>query len=129
MSEQMVSVVSDNIPAAVGPYSAAVKANGLVFVSGQLPVDPKTGALAGNDIRALARQSLVNLSETLRAAGSSMEQVVKTTVFLTDLSDFAAVNEVYASFFSETCYPARSCFQVASLPKGSPVEIEAIALL
>ena len=91
MSDHMVSVTSDNVPAAVGSYSAAVKANGLVFVSSQLPVDPKTGALAGNDIKALARQSLVNLSETLRAADSSMEQVVKTTAFLTNLSDFATV--------------------------------------
>jgi 2-iminobutanoate/2-iminopropanoate deaminase len=121
-------VMSSDAPAAVGPYSQAVVAGGLIFVSGQLPIDPATGAFPSEDIKELTRQSMKNLGAILKEAGSSMDKVVKTTIYLKDLADFAAVNEVYASFFKGS-YPARSCFEVAGLPKGAKVEIEAIAAL
>ena len=106
-------------PAAIGPYSQAIRANGFVFVSGQLPVDPATGSFAGADVTAQTRQSLQNIQ-------SIMDAVVKTTVFLQNMGDFAAMNEVYAAFFTGAC-PARAAVQVAALPKGALVEIEAIA--
>lgn len=115
-------------PGAIGPYSQAAAAAGLVFVSGQLPLDPETGAFAPGGVREQAAQSLKNLCAILAAAGCGTEDVVKTTVFLHDIADFAAVNEVYAAFFPERC-PARSAVQVAALPKGALVEIEAIAAL
>lgn len=121
-------VMTSDAPAAVGPYSQAVEAGGLIFVSGQLPIDPATGAFPSEDIKELTRQSMKNLSAILKKAGTSMDKVVKTTIYLKDLADFAAVNEVYASFFNGS-YPARSCFEVAALPKGAKVEIEAIAAL
>ena len=121
-------VMSSDAPAAVGPYSQAVVAGGLIFVSGQLPIDPATGAFPSEDIQELTRQSMKNLGAILKEAGTSMDKVVKTTIYLKDLADFAAVNEVYASFFKGS-YPARSCFEVAGLPKGAKVEIEAIAAL
>jgi len=121
-------VMSSDAPAAVGPYSQAVVAGGLIFVSGQLPIDPATGAFPSEDIKELTRQSMKNLGAILKEAGTSMDKVVKTTIYLKDLADFAAVNEVYASFFKGS-YPARSCFEVAALPKGAKVEIEAIAAL
>lgn len=120
-------IVSEKGPAAIGPYSPAVKAGGLLFVSGQLPIDANSGAMAGT-IEEQTRQSLANLRFQLEAAGLTMDAVVKTTVFLKDMNDFAAMNGVYATFFSGV-YPARSAVQVARLPKDALVEIEAIATL
>ena len=113
-------------PAAIGPYSQAIRTNGFVFVSGQLPVDPVTGSFAGADVTAQTRQSLQNIQSILAEAGLGMDAVVKTTVFLQNMGDFAAMNEVYAAFFTGAC-PARAAVQVAALPKGALVEIEAIA--
>ena len=115
-----------NAPAAIGPYSQAVKTGNLVFVSGQLPIDPATGAFAGSDIASQTRQSLTNVKAILEAAGYAMSDVVKTTVLLAEIADFAAMNAVYAEFFTENC-PARAAFAVKDLPKGALVEIEAIA--
>ncbi|MBQ2402584.1 MAG: RidA family protein [Prevotella sp.] len=114
-------------PAAIGPYSQAIEANGTVYVSGQLPIDPATGEFAPGGIQAQARQSLTNMKNILAEAGLTMQNVAKVTVLLADIADFAAVNEVYAEFFSAP-FPARSAFQVAALPKGAGVEIEAIAV-
>ena len=115
-----------NAPAAIGPYSQAVQAGDLVFVSGQLPIDPATGEFAGADIESQARQSLNNIKAILESEGLSMENVVKTTVPLQNIGDFGAMNEVYATFFAGQC-PARAAFEVAALPKGALVEIEAVA--
>lgn len=112
-------------PAAVGAYSRAIAANGFVFTSGSLGIDPATKAMPG-DVKAQARQALANLKAVLEAAGTGVDRVVKATVFLTDISDFAAVNEVYSGFFAKP-FPARSCFAVAALPLGAKVEIEVIA--
>lgn len=114
-------------PAAIGPYSQAIEANGMVFVSGQLPVNPATGEFAEGGIKELTRQSLTNMKNILAEAGLTMENVVKTTVFLSDMSDFAAMNEVYASFFDGVA-PARSAVAVKTLPKNALVEIECIAV-
>jgi 2-iminobutanoate/2-iminopropanoate deaminase len=122
----LTTITSDKLPGAVGPYSHGLKANGLIFTSGQLPVDPTSRAMPG-DIKEQATLSLTNLRNVLQAAGSDLSKVLKTTVFLTDIKDFPAVNEVYASFFSQP-YPARSCFAVKELPLGAKVEIEAVAL-
>ncbi len=120
-------VSSADAPAAIGPYSQAIGAGQLLFCSGQLPVVPKTGDLVAQDASAQARQVLENLGAVLKTGGSSYAHVVKTTVFLTDLNDFAAMNSVYSEFFPDAP-PARSTIQVAALPKGAKVEIEAIAL-
>ena len=114
-------------PAAIGPYSQAIEANGIVFVSGQLPIDPATGAFAEGGIKELTRQSLTNMKAILAEAGLAMANVVKTTVFLADMADFAEMNEVYASFFEGVC-PARSAVAVKTLPKEARVEIECIAV-
>ena len=114
-------------PAAIGPYSQAIRAGDTVYVSGQLPINPSTGEFAEGGIKEQARQSLNNIKNILAEAGMTMQQVVKVTVLMTDMSDFAAVNEVYAEFFSAP-YPARSAFAVAALPKGGAIEIEAIAV-
>ena len=119
---------TDSAPAAIGPYSQAIQIGDLLFVSGQVPIDPDTGAVVEGDIQAQARQSLNNVKAILNAAGTNMGAVVKTTVFLADMNDFAAMNEVYAQFF-QTPFPARSAVQVARLPKDVKVEIEAIAQL
>lgn len=119
---------TDSAPAAIGPYSQAIQIGDLLFVSGQVPIDPSTGAVVEGDITAQARQSLNNLKAILNAAGTNMGAVVKTTVFLADMNDFAAMNEVYAQFFQEP-FPARSAVQVGRLPKDAKVEIEAIAQL
>lgn len=116
-----------NAPAAIGPYSQAIEANGMVFVSGQLPVNPATGEFAEGGIKELTRQSLTNMKNILAEVGLTMENVVKTTVFLSDMSDFAAMNEVYASFFDGVA-PARSAVAVKTLPKNALVEIECIAV-
>ncbi len=113
-------------PAAIGPYSQAIRADQFVFVSGQLPIDPATGAFAGEDVAAQTRQSLTNIQNILESEGLSMEHVVKTTVLLKNIADFGAMNEVYATFFAGDC-PARAAFEVAALPKDALVEIEAIA--
>ena len=115
-----------NAPAAIGPYSQAMQAGNLLFVSGQLPIDPATGALAGDDIATQTRQSLANIRNILAAAGYTCADVVKTTVLLANIEDFAAMNAVYAEFFTENC-PARAAFAVKDVPKGALVEIEAIA--
>lgn len=122
------AIVTDKAPAAIGPYSQAVQAGNTIYVSGQLPIDPSTGAFAGEDIVSQTRQSLTNIKNVLEEAGASMDCVVKTTVLLADIADFAAMNEVYAEFFSAP-YPARAAFQVAALPKAAKVEIEAVAVL
>lgn len=114
-------------PAAIGPYSQAIEANGIVFVSGQLPINPATGAFAEGGIKELTRQSLTNMKAILAEAGLTMANVVKTTVFLADMADFAEMNEVYASFFEGVC-PARSAVAVKTLPKEARVEIECIAV-
>ena len=117
---------TEKAPAAIGPYSQAVKAGNLLFVSGQIPIDPATGAFAGDDITAQTRQSLTNVQAILEEAGYSLSDVVKATVLLADMADFAAMNTVYAEFFTENC-PARAAFAVKDLPKGAKVEIEVIA--
>jgi 2-iminobutanoate/2-iminopropanoate deaminase len=121
------AVVTNKAPAAIGPYSQAISIDSLVFCSGQLGLDAVSGQMAGGDAVAEAEAVLANVAAVLAAAGSSMDRVLKTTVFLTDLKDFQAVNEVYARHFSSP-YPARSTIQVAALPRGAKVEIEAIAL-
>ena len=113
-------------PAAIGPYSQAIEAGGMVFVSGQLPIDPATGEFAEGGVKELTRQSLTNMQNILAEVGLTLDNVVKTTVFLADMSDFADMNEVYAEFFSAP-YPARSAVAVKTLPKGALVEIECIA--
>ena len=113
-------------PAAIGPYSQAVKVGSLVFVSGQIPVDPATGEFAGPDIETQTHQSLKNLKAILEEAGSGLDKVVKTTVFLQDMNDFAAMNGVYARYFKEP-FPARAAVQVGRLPKDALVEIECVA--
>ena len=115
-----------NAPAAIGPYSQAVQAGNMLFVSGQIPVDPATGSFAGEDIATQTRQSLTNVKNILEAAGFCLSDVVKTTVLLADIADFVAMNTIYAEFFTAPC-PARACFAVKDLPKGALVEIEAIA--
>ena len=120
-------LATTNAPAAIGPYSQAIRADKFVFVSGQLPIDPATGEFAGEDIAAQTRQSLTNISNILASEGLSMENVVKTTVLLKNIADFGAMNEVYAAFFQTDC-PARAAFEVAALPKNALVEREAIAL-
>ena len=114
-------------PAAIGPYSQAIQVSNLVYTSGQLPIDPATGAFVEGGIKEQTRQSLSNVQAVLREAGLSMSNVVKTTVFMADMADFAAMNEVYAEFFAEP-YPARSAVAVKTLPKGALVEIEVVAI-
>jgi 2-iminobutanoate/2-iminopropanoate deaminase len=120
------AIATTNAPAAIGPYSQGVDTGSLVFVSGQLPINPATGEFAGADIAAQTRQSLTNIKAILEANGMTMANVVKTTVLLEDISEFAAMNAVYAEFFTEP-YPARAAYQVAALPKAAKIEIEAIA--
>ena len=123
----MKPISTNDAPAAIGPYSQAVDSGaGLVFVSGQLPIDPATGTFPEGGVAEQARQSLLNAQAILRAAGLELADVVKTTVFLADMGDFAAMNAVYATFFSEP-FPARSAVAVKTLPKGALVEIECIA--
>jgi 2-iminobutanoate/2-iminopropanoate deaminase len=118
---------TSNAPAAIGPYSQAIDSgHGLVFVSGQLPIDPATGAFPEGGVQEQTRQSLTNAKAILEAAGLNLGNVVKTTVFLADMGDFAAMNEIYAQFFSEP-FPARSAVAVKTLPKGALVEVECIA--
>ena len=122
-----IAIHTENAPAAIGPYSQAIQAGNTIYVSGQLPIDPATGAFAGDDITAQTRQSLTNMKNILIEAGTDMSAVVKTTVLLANIADFAAMNEVYAEFFTAP-FPARAAFQVACLPKNALVEIECVAV-
>ena len=122
----MKQISTPNAPAAIGPYSQGLRSGNLVFVSGQIPVDPATGEMPA-DIAEQAKQALTNLRHVLAASGLTMKNVIKTTVFLADLKDFPTVNAVYESFFLAP-FPARSCVQVAGIPKGAGVEIECIAI-
>lgn len=123
----MEIVSTKNAPDAIGPYSQAVTVNGFVFTSGQIGIDPRSGQIEETGIEGQARQAILNLASILEAAGSGFEKAVKTTCFLQNMADFAAFNEVYARFFPNM--PARSCVEVAALPKGALVEIEVIAEL
>ena len=122
----MKAISTKNAPAAIGPYSQAIETGGMIFASGQLPIDHNTGAFPEGGIKEQTRQSILNAKAILEEAGCSLSNVVKTTVLLSDIADFAAMNEVYASFFSEP-FPARSAFAVRDLPKGALIEIEMIA--
>ena len=121
-------VSTENAPGAIGPYSQAIKTGGLVFCSGQIPIDPATGNFVSDDIAGQTEQVLKNLSAVLEAAGSNLGGVVKTTVFLADMNDFAAMNEVYGKYFSEN-KPARATVQAARLPRDARVEIDCIAVV
>ena len=119
-------IATKNAPGAIGPYSQGIRANGFVFASGQIGLDPATGEFVKGGIAEQSRQALLNVKNVLEAAGSGLDKAVKTTVFLKDINDFAAMNAVYSEFFKTDC-PARSAVQVAALPKGALVEIEVIA--
>ena len=123
----MKQIHTDNAPKALGPYSQAIEAGGMVFASGQVPIDPATDQFVEGGIKEQTRQSLTNARNILREAGTDLTHVVKTTVFLSDVDNFAAMNEVYAEFFQQP-YPARSAVAVKTLPKGALVEIECIAV-
>ena len=120
------AIATEKAPAAIGPYSQAIKVGDFIYVSGQLPIDPATGAFASDEVKGQTRQSLTNIKAILEAEGLDMSAVVKTTVFMKDLAGFGDMNEVYAEFFKEP-YPARAAFQVAALPKDALVEIEVVA--
>ncbi|MFC2765872.1 MAG: RidA family protein [Prevotella sp.] len=122
----MKAIHTDKAPAAIGPYSQAIEVNGFVYASGQLPIDPATGNFPEGGVAAQTRQSILNAENILQAAGTDLKHVVKTTVYLADMADFGAMNEVYAQFFSEP-FPARSAVAVKDLPKGALVEIEVLA--
>ncbi len=122
----MKALHTESAPAAIGPYSQAIEVNGFVFASGQIPIDPATGELTEGGIREQTRRALANAAHVMAAAGTDLSHVVKTTVFLSDMADFAAMNEVYSTFFKEP-YPARSAVAVKALPKGALVEVECVA--
>jgi len=121
------AIETSKAPAAIGPYSQAIEAGGTVYISGQLPIDPTTGAFPSDDIRDQTRASLENIRAILAEAGMDFSNVVKTTVLLDDIGDFAAMNEVYGTYFAKP-YPARAAFEVAKLPKAAKVEIEVVAV-
>ena len=123
----MKAVPTTQAPAAIGPYSQAIEVNGFVFASGQIPIDPATGEFVEGGIQEQTRQALTNASNILKQAGTDLAHVVKTTVFLSSIADFAAMNEIYAQFFTEP-YPARSAVAVKDLPKGALVEVEVLAV-
>jgi 2-iminobutanoate/2-iminopropanoate deaminase len=125
----MKTIATTKAPGAIGPYSQGQIVGNMVFTSGQLGLNPATGDFAGADIKAQAQASLENLKAILEDAGTSMDKVCKVTVFISDMANFGAVNEIYGTFFKEGSYPARSCVEVAALPKGALVEIEAVAEL
>ena len=125
MEKKIIS--TGKAPAAIGPYSQAVKAGDIIYTSGMIPVVPQTGEIV-EGVEAQARQVLTNVRSLLEASGSSMDKVIKTTVFIKDMNDFAKINAIYAEFFEEGSYPARSCVEVARLPKDVLMEMEAIAL-
>lgn len=122
----MKQISTQNAPAAIGPYSQAIEANGFVYASGQLPIDPATGAFPEGGVKEQTRQSLLNVKAILEEAGLALSNVVKTTVYLADMGDFAAMNEVYSQFFVQP-FPARSAIAVKALPKGALVEVEVVA--
>lgn len=122
----MKQIATEKAPAAIGPYSQAIEHAGFIYVSGQIPIDPQTGAFVEGGVEAQTRQCLTNLGNILREAGSSYSSVIKTTVFLADMGDFAAMNGVYAEFFTAP-YPARAAVAVKDLPKGALVEVECVA--
>jgi 2-iminobutanoate/2-iminopropanoate deaminase len=124
----METISTENAPGAIGPYSQAVKTGNMVFCSGQIPIDPATGNFVSDDVAEQTEQVLKNLTAVLQAAGSDLDKVVKTTVFLTDMNDFAAMNEVYARYFDAN-KPARATVQAARLPRDARVEIECIAVV
>ncbi len=124
----MKAISTNNAPAAIGPYSQAIEVNGFVYASGQLPIDPATGAFPEGGIKEQTTQSIKNAQMILEAAGTDLKHVVKTTVYLANMSDFAAMNEVYSQFFTEP-FPARSAVAVKDLPKGALVEVEVLATL
>ncbi|MEX1378239.1 MAG: RidA family protein [Eubacteriales bacterium] len=119
-------IKTENAPGAIGPYSQAVKANGFLFVSGQLPIHPATGKFIGSTIQEQTKQCILNAEAILKAAGYSLDDVVKTTVYLNSIDEFVKMNEVYAEFFESDC-PARAAFEVGALPKGAKIEIEMVA--
>ena len=123
----MKTIETKSAPAAIGPYSQAILANGFLYTSGQIPLNPETGAIEGQTIEAQAEQAIKNLGEILKASDSDFSKVVKTTCFLARISDFAAFNAIYEKYFVSK--PARSCFEVATLPKGALIEIEAVAVV
>ena len=123
----MKAIHTNNAPAAIGPYSQAIEVNGFVFASGQIPIDPKTGNFVEGGIKEQTAQALTNAGNILKEAGTNLAHVVKTTVYLADMADFAAMNEVYATFFSQP-FPARSAVAVKDLPKGARVEVEVLAV-
>ncbi len=123
------AIATPHAPSAIGPYSQGVRANNLLFLSGQIPLDPTTGELVADNVEAQTRQVMDNLRAVLQAAGATLGDVVKTTIYLTDLADFAAVNATYEEYFGSSSPPARATVQVAALPKGARVEIDAIAVL
>jgi 2-iminobutanoate/2-iminopropanoate deaminase len=128
-SDNSIKAVSTNkAPGAIGPYSQAIIANDFVFVSGQLPVVPETGNIISDDIKEQTDQALKNLSNVLQASNSSLDRLVKTTVFIKDMNDFASINEIYSKFFTDH-KPARACVEVSRLPKDVKIEIEGIALI
>jgi 2-iminobutanoate/2-iminopropanoate deaminase len=127
MAHARTPVASDAAPKAIGPYSQAIQCGGLMFLSGQIPLDPATGQLVTGDIRQETERVMANIEAVLSEAGATFEDVLKTTIFLTDLADFVAVNEVYGKRFEGFAPPARSTVQVAALPRGARVEIETIA--
>lgn len=122
----MKQISTQNAPAAIGPYSQAIEVNGFVYASGQLPIDPATGAFPEGGVKEQTRQSLLNVKAILEEAGLALSNVVKTTVYLADMGDFAAMNEVYSQFFAQP-FPARSAIAVKALPKGAFVEVEVVA--
>ena len=122
----MKAIHTNNAPAAIGPYSQAIEVNGFVFASGQIPIDPNTGNFVEGGIKEQTAQALTNAGNILKEAGTDLAHVVKTTVYLADMADFAAMNEVYATFFSQP-FPARSAVAVKDLPKGARVEVEVLA--
>ena len=124
---ELIKVSTDKAPAAIGPYSQAVKCGNMLFTSGQIAIDPAVGDIVAKDIQGQTEQVMKNLCEVLRAAGSSPELVIKTTCFLANIGDFAAFNEIYGKYFTEK--PARSCVAAAALPKGALVEVEVIATI
>lgn len=126
MSMEIIS--TDKAPKAIGPYSQAIKIDGRIYTSGQIPIDPKTGEIVTGDIQTQTIRVLENLKEVLIEAGTSLENVIKTTVFIKDMNDFAKINKIYGEYFTMP-YPARSCVEVARLPKDVMIEIEAIAFV
>ena len=125
---ESTTILTEKAPKAIGPYSQGIKGGNLIFTSGQLPIDPETGVLIQDDIKLATRQSIENVKAILEEAGASLNDVVKVTIFIKNMNDFALVNEVYGEYFSEH-KPARSCVEVARLPKDGKIEIEAIAVI